>query len=251
VSDFTIATKQGSTLLLAPSLGRGAADFSVLAAKLRGLGHAVFAPEPFGMRADENLADANLETLARHLLDAAPDDDSALVLVGHAFGNWVARMGAVLCPQRVVAVVLLAAAQRVIPTAIKSSIDGSHDFALADDARLAHLQRAFFAPGNDARAWLSGWHPALVAGQRAAAGRSDRAMWWHAGGVVPILDVQAAGDTISPAANAMELRTELGPRVTTVTIDNAGHALLPEQPEQVAEAVNAFVRQLQVHESAR
>jgi pimeloyl-ACP methyl ester carboxylesterase len=238
-------------LLLVPSLGRGAEDFSVLAAKLRRLGHTVLAPEPFGMRATENLADASLETLGQHLLDLAPRDDTVLVVIGHAFGNWVARMAAVLCPQRVVAVVLLAAARRVIPADIRPSIDGSFDPTLSDGERLRHLQRAYFAPANNAHVWLTGWHPALAAGQRAAAARSDRARWWHAGGVVPILDVQAAQDAIAPAAQAMELRSELGPRVTTITIDNAGHALLPEQPTQVAEAINAFVRRLQFQESIR
>jgi pimeloyl-ACP methyl ester carboxylesterase len=251
VPDITTATKQGVTLLLAPSLGRGADDFWAVAEKLRMFGYAVLAPEPFGIRATQNLADATLETLSRHLLDAVPQDGSAVVVVGHAFGNWVARMAAVLCPERVAAVVLLAAAQRTIPADMKPSIDGSHDDALSESERLEHLQRAFFAPGNDARVWLAGWYPSLVAGQRTAAARSDRARWWHAGGVVPILDVHAAQDAIAPAANAMELSAELGARVTTVTIDNAGHALLPEQPQQVAEAIHAFVRRLQIQESIR
>ena len=251
MSDHETATKQGMTLLLAPSLGRGAGDFSVVASNLRALGHTVLAPEPYGMLAGEDLAGADLETLARHLLAAAPQDGSRLVTVGHAFGNWVARMAAVLAPERVVGVVLLAAAQRVIPAGIKPSIDASHDLALSDHERLAHLQRAYFAAGNDARAWLDGWYPSLVAGQRAAASRSDRAKWWDAGGAVPILDVHAAGDAIAPAANAMELRNEIGERVTTVTIENAGHALLPEQPDEVARAIDGFVRRLQIHESIR
>lgn len=245
MSNVTTATKQGLSLLLAPSLGRGAEDFSVLAAKLRMLGHTVLTPEPFGMDVSDNLADATLETLGQHLLDAAPLDGSGLVVIGHAFGNWVARMAAVLSPERVAAVVLLAAARQVIPTDIKPSIDGSFNPALGDSERLQHLQRAYFAPGNDARAWLSGWHPSMAAGQRAAAARSDRSHWWHAGGVVPILDVQAAEDAIAPASEAMELRTELGARVTNITIENAGHALLPEQPAEVAEAIDAFVRRLE------
>ena len=68
---------------------------------------------------------------------------------------------------------------------------------------------------------------------------------------MPILDVHAAEDAIAPAANAMELRNEIGERVTRVTIENAGHALLPEQPDEVARAIDNFVRRLQTQESIR
>lgn len=249
--DVTTAKERGVTLLLAPSLGRGAEDFTTVAEGLRALGHRVVAPEPFGLAAGEDISSASLETLASHLLSAAPQDSGPLVVVGHAFGNWVARMAAVMSPQRVVAVVLLAAARRVIPADIRPSIDGSFDPRLSETERLGHLQRAYFASGQDARPWLAGWHPELAAAQRLAAARSDRARWWHAGDVVPILDVQAARDAIAPASQAMELRDELGDRVTVVTIDNAGHALLPEQPVEVAEAIDAFVRQLHIPEIAR
>lgn len=251
MSDVTTDQGQGVTLLLAPSLGRGAEDFATVAAGLRSCGHRVVSPEPFGLSAGEDIASANLETLASHLLSAAPQDGGPLVVVGHAFGNFVARMAAVMSPQRVVAVVLLAAARRVIPAGIRPSIDGSFDSRLSDQERLGHLQRAYFAPGQDARPWLAGWHPELAAAQRLAAARSDRALWWHAGGVVPILDIQAAQDAIAPATQAMELRDELGDRVTVVTIDNAGHALLPERPIQVTEAIDAFVRRIQTQETAR
>ncbi len=250
MSDITTETRKDVTLLLAPSLGRGAEDFSTLAAELRSRGHRVIAPEPFGLAADEDIGSANLETLAAHLLSAAPQDGGPLVVVGHAFGNWVARMAAVMSPRRVVAVVLLAAARRVIPDEIKPSIDGSFDPERSEEERLAHLQRAYFAPGQDARAWMAGWHPELAAAQRLAAARSDRARWWHAGGVVPILDVQAAQDAIAPASHAMELRDELGDRVTVATIDNAGHALLPEQPIQVVEVIDAFVHRIKTQQLA-
>lgn len=251
MSSAIAATKQGATLLLAPSLGRGAEDFALVAKSLEALDHRVVAPEPFGMMAGENIADANLETLALHLLAAAPQDGSSLIVVGHALGNWVARMAAVSCPERVVGVVLLAAARRVIPAEIRPSIDGSFDPGLSDAERLKHLQRAYFAPSQDARAWLDGWHPGLAAGQRIAAARSDRAQWWHAGGLVPILDVQAEHDAIAPASQAMELRDELGSRVMTLTIKDAGHALLPEQPDQVVRAIHNFARQLQSGENCR
>jgi pimeloyl-ACP methyl ester carboxylesterase len=232
------------TLLIAPSLGRGADDLGEITGRLADLGHRVFAPQPLGVDDISALEGADLADLARHYLAGAPHDGGPIIAIGHAYGNWVARMAAVLAPERVKAVILLAAARRVIPADIKVSLDGSFDQSLSEDERLAHLQRAFFAPGHDAREWLEGWYPQLAAGQRLAAARSDRSLWWHAGDV-SILDVQAAQDAISPIEQAGELRLELGSRVQCVTIENAGHALLPEQPDAVAEAIDRFVRQVQ------
>jgi hypothetical protein len=42
-----------------------------------------------------------------------------------------------------------------------------------------------------------------------------------------------------------ELRDELGSRVTVAVIRDASHALLPEQPRAVVEAIVAWVRGLQ------
>lgn len=246
-----IFAKEGSTLLLIPSLGRGAEDFAGIAGLLSARGHRIVSPEPFGLAAGEDLGAADLETLARHMLAALGPDDGPVVVVGHAFGNWVARMAAVLRPDCVAGVVLLAAARRVIPPAIRPSIDGSFDLARADSERLMHLRNAYFAPGNDASVWLGGWHPALAAGQRAAAARSDRSLWWDAGGIVPILDVQASADRIAPAEQMNQLRDELGARVASLVIENAGHALLPEQPEAVAEAIDAFAHRVTLEKHMR
>lgn len=235
-------------IVLFPSLGRGIEDFEEIIPQLEAHGYSVVAVEPYGVWEGESLVDADLGTLARHVLAAVPDT-VRMVLVGHAFGNWVARMAATLAKDRVDAVVLLAAAKREIPTEIRLSINGSFDPALSEEERLSHLQRAYFAPGHDASVWLSGWNIDLIDGQRAAAARTDRALWWDAGGVMPILDVQAEHDTIAPANLATELSDELGERVTMVTIKDAGHALLPEQPEAVAEAIHGFLERLRRVES--
>ena len=58
---------------------------------------------------------------------------------------------------------------------------------------------------------------------------------------MPILDVQGRDDAIAPNTGSALLREELGDRVTTVVISNAGHALLPEQPVAVADAMLAFI----------
>jgi hypothetical protein len=63
---------------------------------------------------------------------------------------------------------------------ISAAIAGSFDTDLPDEVRLRHLQSAYFAPGNDAAAWLAGWHKEVALAQRAArAATTDRA-WLRA-----------------------------------------------------------------------
>jgi len=69
---------------------------------------------------------------------------------------------------------------------------------------------------------------------------------WLAGGTALLLVVQAAGDRIAPEQDASdELEKDLGDRDQVVVIENAGHALLPEQPEKIAEAVLGFLTGLE------
>jgi pimeloyl-ACP methyl ester carboxylesterase len=47
-----------------------------------------------------------------------------------------------------------------------------------------------------------------------------------------------------PREKAGELRAEFGERVTTVVIPNASHALMPEAPQAVVDAVVGWIRKL-------
>jgi pimeloyl-ACP methyl ester carboxylesterase len=38
------------------------------------------------------------------------------------------------------------------------------------------------------------------------------------------------------------MKAEMGDRVVLIDIDGAGHAMLPEQPEKIAEAIVVFAR---------
>ena len=105
------------------------------------------------------------------------------------------------------------------------------------------LSIAFFAPGNDASVWLKGWHPEVDEAQFAA-GRATRQSEWWPGGVVPLLDLQAALDPFKPRAMTNEIKKEFGERATIVVIPNASHALIPEQPAAVIEAIVAWIRRL-------
>jgi pimeloyl-ACP methyl ester carboxylesterase len=119
----------------------------------------------------------------------------------------------------------------------------SSDLALPESERMKHLMHAFFAPSSDASVWLTGWYPEAKKAQRIATDATPQSEWWQAG-TVPILDVQPENDVMIPPESRSRYRDDLGERVSIVRIPDAGHALLPEQPEAVAKALLEFVEQL-------
>ena len=165
------------------------------------------------------------------------------VVAGHAFGNWVARMTAADHPQLVRGVIILAAAAKTYPKALAEAVTRSADVTLADSERLGYLRSTFFAPGHDASVWLKGWYPDVNASQFAA-GRATRQEEWWGAGRAPLLDLQAALDPFKPRETMNELREELGERVTIAVIPDASHALIPEQPAAVVDAIIAWMRTL-------
>lgn len=59
-----------------------------------------------------------------------------------------------------------------------------------------------------------------------------------------VLAVVGQEDRISPPANAIDLVDSVGGRGRLEIVADAGHALLPEQPEAVADALVDFLSQV-------
>ena len=184
-----------------------------------------------------------LHDLARDVAAVIAHAGGPAVVVGHAFGNWVARMTAADHPSRVRSVAILAAAAKKYPPELAEAVTQCADTSLSDAERLKHLEFAFFAPGHDASAWLEGFHPEVNASQRAAGLATPQSAWWGAGSA-PLLDLQAEHDAFRPRETENDLREEFGARVTVATIRDAGHALVPEQPEAVIAALLDWMRSL-------
>jgi pimeloyl-ACP methyl ester carboxylesterase len=236
----------GPLLLLLPSLGRGAEDFDVLAPKLAWAGYRIARPEPRGIGASRGpMQNLTLHDYARDIAAVIESLGGPAVIAGHAAGNWVARTTAADRPDLVRAVIILASAHkgRVAPS-IRESITRSADASLPIDERLGHLRHAFFAPGNDPSVWLGGWNREAMLALRAAHDATPVEDWWAAGGTAPILDVQAREDVMAPHEGTNRLCDELGSRVKIAVIADAGHALIPEQPDRVAAALIDFLQGL-------
>jgi pimeloyl-ACP methyl ester carboxylesterase len=238
-----VARAQGSgpTVLLLASLGRGAEDFCEIAPRVAAAGYRVIAPEPRGIGGSSGpMEGLTLYDLAEDA--AAFAGDAPLLVAGHAFGNWVARALAVVRPWQVKGVALLAASLGpTLDPLVRASIDGSFDPALTEAERLAHLQRGYFAPGHDARVWLTGWFPPVAAMQRAATRATDD-RWRKVADRVTTLYVAAEADFIAPVPTAAQLHEALGRDASMVVVPDAGHALLPEQPAATAAALISFAR---------
>lgn len=235
----------GPLVVLLPSLGRGAEDFGEIAPRLAHACRALM-PQPRGIGSSRGAMNGvTLHDFARDVAAVIENEGGGPAVVGgHAFGNFVARTLATDRPDLVRAVALLGATHVwPVPPAVRDSIMMSSDLSLPESERIIHLKHAFFAPKSDPAVWLTGWYPEVKKAQRIATDATPQAEWWQAG-TAPILDVQPDNDVMIPPESRSRYRDELGERVFIVRISDAGHALLPEQPAAVAQALLAFVEQL-------
>jgi len=239
-----IAEGAGPLVVLLPSSSRDSEDFDAVAAGIAAAGFRVLRPQPRGMLGSRGpLVGLTLHDLAGDVASViAAERRGPAHLVGHAFGQWVARMLAADHPGLVHSLILAAAAAKQVPSGLREALATAGDPARPEAERLAALRLAFFAPGHDPRPWLVGWHLAAGAAQRAASAATPQAEWWS-GGRAPILDLQAVDDPWRPRATAEDLRRELGAdRVTIAAIAGASHALFPEQPDAVIAAIVEWLR---------
>ena len=246
-----IAEGAGPLVLLLPSRGRGSLDFDDVAAGIAKAGYRVLRPQPRGVEGSQGPTKGlTLHDFARDMASVIrAENNGPAIMVGHAFGSWVARMTAVDYPDLVRGVVIVAAAAKAYPNgfegakALSEAVSKSADARLPDEERLKYLQMAFFAPGHDASGWLKGWYREADEMQ-SAAGRATKQSEWWSGGSVPLLDLQAANDPFKPRSMMNENRDEFGDRVTIAVIADASHALIPEQPSAVVEAIVTWMRKV-------
>ncbi len=244
----TFVEGDGPAIVMLPSSGRdGGEDFDRVAHLLAQAGLRVLRPQPRGMMGSTGpMQGVSLHQLAG---DVALVIDrlggGRAVIVGHAFGHFVARMTAVDHPAEVRGVVLAAAAASSWPPDIAATPLKAGDLDAPEADRLAALRLGFFAPGHDPRPWLKGWWPLaqrMETGSREAAG-VKQSEWWSAG-KAPLLELIPASDPFKPKAYWGELKQSYGDRVQTVVIPDASHALFPEQPQAIADAIVTWVRTL-------
>ena len=246
----TLSQGRGPTVVILPSLGRGAEDYDEVARLLAADGLRVLRPQPRGIGQSKGpMANLDMHAFAADVAAVLDQQKTGpVVVVGHAWGSQPARMLAVDRPDLVRGLVMAAASAGKLPPGsnekpygrLREAIDGSGNLALPEAKRLEYLRQAFFAPGHDPKAWLGGWYPEAHHAQ-AHARNVTPVDAYFAGGTVPMLDLQAQYDAVV-VPNVF--KPMLGNRVTVEVIPDAGHAMAPEQPAVMARAIARFTRRV-------
>ncbi len=240
-----VAEGRGPLVVMLPSLGRDSDDYGPVAEAFVREGYRVLRPAPRGIgRSTGPATNVSLHDYARDISKVIDyENNGPAVIVGHAYGNWVARTVATDYPKHVRGVVIAAAASKQYDPKLTGYIDKCEDSSLPDEERLRYLRMTFFAPTSDPKPWLHGWHTDVKKVQRAARAAIRTEEFWG-GGNAPMLDLMASDDPFRLPPTRNENVQEFGPRVTAVVIPNASHALIPEQPVAVAAAVSQWMKQL-------
>jgi pimeloyl-ACP methyl ester carboxylesterase len=219
-------------VVLIPALGRGASDYDHLA---NALTQAAFEPLPL----EPDVLGPTLHEVAASVAGAIERRAARSAhVVGHAAGNRVARCLAADRPDLVRSVTLLAAGGLVPPAPEVAEVMRR----LLRDRNASDVAFALFAPGNDPTSWVDGWSAERARALSAAVAATPVDHWWLAGSA-PLLVVQGIEDRVAVPENGRRLVAEAGTdRARLVEIAGAGHALLPERPDEVAAAVIEFLR---------
>lgn len=239
VQYFVSGAADAPLLPLLASYARSASDFNELVLALNAAGYRTLTLQARGVEGSE------LPSMRPSLFDYASDLAAAfdaervvrpVVLVGHAYGNRIARAFASRYPQRVDSLVLLAAGDGAPPPDTRDAIMTVMLRIWPEATRRRALQQAFFAPANTAPDyWSSGWYPRAGLAQGYATANTPSSEW-SGGGSAPMLILQPEHDAAA-AEGAATLLHRFPQRVRVIELPAAGHAILPEQPVRVRDAI--------------
>ena len=239
-----VALGKGPTLILLPGLGRPTSDLEPFAALLADAGFGVVLLDTRGLGASTGpMAAITMHDLAADVaVIAKAAGGEPVVLIGHGFGNRVARMTAADWPDLVSTVVLLGASGKIPPAPeIAEAMRVAQDETTPLAQRESAARRVWFSPNGDPGPWLVGWSRPVIEACLAAVAATPIEEWWT-GGRAEILIVQGLLDVSALPENGRLLKKELGARGTLVELPGLGHALPVENAQRVAEAVIAFLR---------
>jgi len=234
---------EGPRVVLLPSLGRGAQDMADLASRLARAGMTALRPEPRGIDASAaDLAGVTINHFAQDVAAVIEAHDAPAGIIGHDFGAQVAQMVAILYPSLVSSLVLLSPPGPVKPepgpaTALRRIFVAG----LEPEEHAEAVALALFADGSDTSKWIDGWHRSLAFAQADAERHVPLDELWSRL-EIDTLVIQPAEDRVVPPENAQMIADRAPGSVKVVMIPDAGHALLPEQPEAVAAASLGWFR---------
>jgi pimeloyl-ACP methyl ester carboxylesterase len=234
------------SVVLVPSARRGADDFALLAGSLHEAGFGSVAVNMRGVgRSSGPITSVTLREFTDDIAGIIEHFGAGpMHLVGHALGNVFVRATAAYHPEAAQTVSLLACGghepAHVAPDDdLLRHFERCSDTSLPDAARCESLQFVFFATGNDPSSWLDGWWPAADVRDIFTTANPDE---WATAGTADVLIVQPLQDRLCPRHIGEDLARRIGPRAHYVEVDHCGHAILPEQPDVIADRLIEFLR---------
>jgi pimeloyl-ACP methyl ester carboxylesterase len=239
------AGPQAPLVLLLPGLGGGIGRFRSIARSLNAQGFRCVAMNYRGA-GESTTGSTEGHTLHDYANDAARVIEhfaGCAIVLGNAFGNRVARCLASDHPALVARLVLVCAGGQVAPDpAIGRRMLTFTDERLPRSERIAAAAETLFAPGNPVpEEFIEDNRTALATKLCRAAMAATEGDTWQAGGHVRMLVVQGAQDLIAVPENAEMLRARYPDRVTVRVVEHAGHAVLNEQPDEVARLIADYL----------
>jgi pimeloyl-ACP methyl ester carboxylesterase len=235
----------GDPVVLLANAGCSTSYFADLAGKLTGAGLQSIAIDMRGVGASHGpLEGVTLHDLAADVAGVIDSLGCAPAhLLGHAFGNRVARCLAVDRPALVRSVILLAAGGLIgPPTPLGTAFRNTVAIKMNGSDCVTELGARWLSRCSDPRilSVVECW-PAVHIAHLETSRHVHLEEWWSAG-TAPLLVIQGLDDEAAPPGNGHALREQLGARVRLIDLPRAGHFLVLEQPEAVAEAVVEFTR---------
>ncbi len=166
-------------------------------------------------------------------------------ILGHAFGNRVARTFAADYPALTQTVILLAAGGKIPPgPEAQKALRTIFDPNASDDEYLAAMRYMVGDPADVEAAWAAlkpSRAPQAAPLQAAAAQKTPLEDWWAPPGKAPYLILQGTHDQAAPPENGELLKQDLGDRATLTPLEGAGHLMLVTRAGQVTQAIVDFL----------
>lgn len=237
----------GPAVVIIPSYGRdGGDDFNRISSALVEAGYLVLRPQPRGTLGStgpmQNVTAANLAADIAEVIDTLAGGQA--VVMGHAFGTLVAKVAAANYPEKIPAMILASSGGLHVPDNIAQMPFIAGNTSLPIATRLAALQLAFFAPNHDAHIWLDGWFPdTLEMEHTAVESVPSLSAIWGGANTTQILQLIPADDPLLPPDQWNQTTGVFPDRAVSIIIEDASHALFPEQNQAVDDAILPWLAQ--------